>query len=71
MKASSLEATTSLGSRIRKIMRLSGVASESSSAPNEPLGSLMTRYWSLLRFGYLAAAPSKTKLLMDLSHVFR
>ena len=43
LAASRTEATTSLGSRTRRIMRLSGKASISKGAPTEPFGSLITR----------------------------
>jgi hypothetical protein len=40
---SSMDETMSLGSRIKRIIRLSGSASIISGAPMEPFGSLTTR----------------------------
>src|SRR5918995_97783 len=64
--ASSQEATTSLGSRIRSTIPLSGSASMIRPAPTEPPGSLTARY-PPFDSGKRALAPSRMKFLMDRS----
>src|SRR5918995_1803623 len=64
--ASSQEATTSLGSRIRSTIPLSGRASMIRPAPTDPPGSLTARY-PPSNSGNRALAPSRMKFLMERS----
>src|SRR5215204_7525270 len=64
---SNIDEATSLGSRIRRINLLSGKASTSTGAAEEPLGSFTIRLLSLLNWENRAAAASKTILLMEVS----